>query len=100
MVAACRSIGVSASRPVRIGLRGRAPVASSSLWARAARGAAPQRVAKTVEKRLSEAYRKLAIGSRNELAAALATPIDPPALRAVAEPAGWASGSKGDPQES
>jgi hypothetical protein len=32
---------------------------------------------KTVEKRLSEAYRKLAIGSRHDLAAALATPSAP-----------------------
>ena len=42
-----RSLGVSASRPLRAIRRGRAPAASSSSCARVISGAAPERVARS-----------------------------------------------------
>src|SRR6266516_1518201 len=63
-----RSLGVSEATPLRAIRRGRAPVASSSLPARAARGAAPQIVAS------SSAWRSCSRASERRLALRSAAP--------------------------
>lgn len=86
-------------KSIRAGLDGLTPIERQAA-SLAAQGMTNPQIAqalfvsrKTVEKRLSAAYQKLAIGSRNELAAALAPPIVPPAgdhpppPTALAEPA-------------
>jgi DNA-binding CsgD family transcriptional regulator len=76
-----RATGARPRLPVRTGLDALTPIERQAA-SMAAQGLANPQIAqalfisrKTVEKRLSEAYRKLGIGSRTELAAALAGPV-------------------------
>jgi DNA-binding CsgD family transcriptional regulator len=80
--------GARARKPIRTGVDALTPIERQAANM-AARGIANPQIAqalfisrKTVEKRLSEAYRKLAISSRDQLADALVPPdLEPPSLQ-------------------